>query len=154
MLESGKGIDASNALMMIILSNVVGALGYLTFGWLGDRFGRRNVIVLGWVLGGIMFAIMLLGPSNQILTLVTYMLGLFFLLGPYSALMFFQAECYDADCRATGSTFVGAMSQPGAIIAGFILTSLVAVSVPFAYAALVVGALGIFLSGIVMIFVY
>lgn len=153
-LESGKGIDASNALMMIILSNVVGALGYLTFGWLGDRFGRRKVIVLGWVLGGIMFAIMLLSPSNQILTLVTYMLGLFFLLGPYAALMFFQAECYDADCRATGSTFVGAMSQPGAIIAGFILTSLVAASVPFAYAALVVGALGIFLSGIVMIFVY
>lgn len=47
-LETGKGIDASSALLMIIVANVVGALGYLTHGWLGDRFGRKNVIVGGW----------------------------------------------------------------------------------------------------------
>ncbi|GLJ62431.1 MFS transporter [Microbacterium barkeri] len=152
-LESGKGFDASNALIMIVLSNIVGALGYLTHGWLGDRLGRRNVIVGGWLLGGVMFAAMLLGPSNPVFVLVTYMLGLFFLLGPYAAIMFFQAECYDADCRATGSTFIGAMSQPGAVIAGFILTGLVAAAVPFSMAAFIVGALGTFLSGLIMLFV-
>ncbi|GGA62349.1 sugar transporter [Pseudoclavibacter endophyticus] len=151
-LESGKGFDASNALIMIVLSNVVGALGYLTHGWLGDKFGRRNVIVGGWLLGGVMFSAMLLGPANPAFVLVTYMLGLFFLLGPYAAIMFFQAECFDADCRATGSTFIGSMSQPGAVIAGFILTGLTAAAVPFSMAAFFVGALGTFLSGLIMLF--
>ncbi|MFV0253153.1 MAG: MFS transporter [Beutenbergiaceae bacterium] len=151
-LESGKGLDASSALLMIVVSNIVGALGYLTHGWLGDKFGRRNVIVAGWLLGGVMFGAMLLGPSNPAFVLVTYMLGLFFLLGPYAAIMFFQAECYDADCRATGSTFIGAMSQPGAVIAGFLLTAMVAAAVPFSTAAFLVGALGTFVSGLVMLF--
>ncbi|GAA3649730.1 MFS transporter [Microbacterium marinilacus] len=151
-LETGKGIDASNALLMIVVSNLVGAAGYLTHGWLGDRLGRKNVIVGGWLLGGVMFALMLLGPSDTGFVLVTYMLGLFFLLGPYAAIMFYQAECFDADCRATGSTFIGAMSQPGAVIGGFILTGLVSAAVPFSLAALVVGAAGTFVSGLVMMF--
>ncbi|GAB3650451.1 MFS transporter [Zhihengliuella somnathii] len=149
-LESGKGIDASSALLMIVVSNIVGALGYLTHGWLGDRLGRKNVIIGGWMLGGIMFGAMLLGPDNTAFVLITYMLGLFFLLGPYAAIMFFQAECFDADCRATGSTFIGSMSQPGAVIGGFILTGLVAAALPFSMAAFIVGALGIFISGLIM----
>lgn len=150
-LESGKGIDAGDALMLVVVSNLVGALGYLTHGWLGDRIGRKRVIIIGWILGGLFFAAMLLGPSNQGYVLVTYMLGLFFLLGPYAAIMFFQAECYDTDCRATGSTFIGAMSQPGAIIGGFLLTGLAAAAVPFSTAALWVGALGTLVSGLIMI---
>jgi len=150
-LETGKGIEASNALLLVVVSNLVGALGYLTHGWLGDRFGRKNVIVAGWILGGICFGAMLLGPSNPAFVLITYMLGLFFLLGPYAAIMFFQAECFDTDCRATGSTFIGAMSQPGAIIGGFILTGLVAAAVPFSTAALWVGALGTLVSGLIML---
>lgn len=151
-LESGKGFDASNALIMIVLSNIVGALGYLTHGWLGDRLGRRRVIIGGWMIGGIMFAAMLLGPSDPVFVLITYMLGLFFLLGPYAAIMFFQAECYDTDCRATGSAFIGSMSQPGAVVAGFLLTGLVAAAVPFSTAAFLVGAVGTFVSGLVMLF--
>lgn len=150
-LETGKGIDASNALLLVVGSNLVGALGYLTHGWLGDRFGRKRVIVIGWILGGLFFAAMLLGPSDPFYVLFTYMAGLFFLLGPYAAIMFFQAECFDQDCRATGSTFIGAMSQPGAIIGGFILTGLVAAAVPFSTAALWVGALGTLVSGLVML---
>lgn len=150
-LETGKGIDAGDALLLVVVSNVVGALGYLTHGWLGDRFGRKRVIIVGWILAGGFFAAMLLGPSNQGFVLVTYMLGLFFLLGPYAAIMFFQAECYDTDCRATGSTFIGAMSQPGAIIGGFLLTGLVAAAVPFSMGALLVGALGTLVSGLIMI---
>lgn len=151
-LETGKGIDASNALLLVIGSNLVGALGYLTHGWLGDRLGRKKVIVGGWVLGGIFFAAMLLGPSDSFYVLFTYMAGLFFLLGPYAAIMFFQAECFEQDCRATGSTFIGAMSQPGAIVGGFILTGLVAAAVPFSTAALWVGAVGTLVSGLVMLF--
>ncbi len=150
-LESGKHISAGNALVLVVVSNLVGALGYLTHGWLGDRFGRKKVIVTGWLLAGAFFAAMLVGPENPAYVLVTYMLGLFFLLGPYAAIMFFQAECYDTDCRATGSTFIGAMSQPGAIVGGLILTGLVADAMSFSTAALLVGALGTFASGLIML---
>jgi MFS transporter, putative metabolite:H+ symporter len=150
-LEKGKGIASTDALILVVVSNIVGALGYLTHGYLGDRFGRKRVIVCGWMASGIIFAVMLIGPSNTAFVLVTYMLGLFFMLGPYAAILFYQAECYDTDCRATASTFIGAMSQPGAIIGGFALTGLVAAGVAFGTAALWVGATGVFLSGVIML---
>ena len=152
-LESGKGIDASNTLLMVVVSNVVGAIGYLAHGWAGDRFGRRNTIAVGWLLAGVFFAAMLLGPSSTGYVIVTYMMGLFFLLGPYAAIMFLQAECFTTDCRATGSSFIGAMSQPGAIIGGFILTGLTAAAVPYSMAALYVGAVGAVISAVVVLFV-
>jgi MFS family permease len=149
-LEEGKGISAGNSLLLVMVSNLVGAAGYIVHGWAGDRFGRRNVVVVGWLLGGVFFAALLLGPSNAGFVMVTYMAGLFFLLGPYAALMFFQAECYTTECRATGGAFVYAMSQPGAIVGGFLLTVLTGASVGYSTAALVVGALGTFVSGLVM----
>lgn len=152
-LESGKGIDASNTLLMVVVSNVVGALGYLAHGWAGDRFGRRNTIAVGWSLSAVFFAAMLLGPNTTLYVIVTYMMGLFFLLGPYAAIMFLQAECFTTDCRATGSSFIGAMSQPGAIIGGFILASLAAAAVPYSTAALYVGAVGALISAVVVLFV-
>ena len=150
-LESGKGIDASSTLLLVVVSNLVGALGYLAHGWAGDRFGRRNTIAVGWLLSGGFFAAMLLGPSNPGYVVVTYMMGLFFLLGPYAAIMFFQAECFTTECRATGSSFIGAMSQPGAIIGGFALTGLAAAAVPYSTAALYVGAFGAVASGLVVL---
>lgn len=150
-LEKGKGIDASSTLILVVLSNLVAVAGYLAHGWAGDRFGRRNTIAVGWTLSGLFFGAMLLGPSSQIFVLITYMMGLFFLLGPYAAIMFFQAECFDTDCRATGSAFIGAMSQPGAIISGFILTGLTAASIGYSTAALWVGALGAIASAIVVL---
>lgn len=150
-LEKGKGIDASSTLILVVLSNLVAVAGYLSHGWAGDRFGRRNTIAVGWLCSGLFFAAMLLGPSNQVYVLITYMMGLFFLLGPYAAIMFFQAECFDTDCRATGSAFIGAMSQPGAIISGFILTGLTAASVGYSTAALWVGAAGAVASAVIVL---
>lgn len=150
-LEKGKGIDASSTLILVVLSNLVAVAGYLAHGWAGDRFGRRNTIAFGWTMSAAFFAAMLLGPSNEIFVLVTYMMGLFFLLGPYAAILFLQAECFETDCRATGSAFIGAMSQPGAIISGFILTGLTAASIGYSSAALWVGALGALASAIIVL---
>lgn len=145
-LETGKGFDATAALAFVVASNVVGAAGYVFFGWAGDRWGRKRVIALGWTASGVAFAALMLGPSAPAFVLIAYMAGLFFMLGPYAALMFFQSECFEADCRGTGSAFAYSMSQPGAVIGGLLLTGLTAAAIPFGLATVAVGAVGLLLS--------
>ena len=76
--------------------------------------------------------------------------GLFFLVGPYAAIQYFMAECYPVSCRATGTAFIGAMSQPGIVIGGALFTA-VAAGANTGTAALWVGALGTLISGVLMI---
>ena len=47
-LTDGKDISFESSLGVLIVSNAVGFVGYMSFGWFGDRIGRRNAIALGW----------------------------------------------------------------------------------------------------------
>lgn len=150
-LEVGKGFSASDSLLLVVASNVVAALGYLAHGWLGDRFPRHRVISFGWLVAAVMFALMLLGPNRVAFVLVTYMIGLFFLLGPYATILVFQSECYPTECRATGGAFAFAMSQPGAILGGLLMSVCTGLGWGYGSAALFVGAGACFVSGVVIL---
>lgn len=65
--------------------------------------------------------------------------------------MYFQAECFDPDCRATGSTFIVSMSQPGAVIGGFVLTRFVSANGDLSIAAAVIAFGGVFVAGLAML---
>ncbi|MFD1538503.1 MFS transporter [Nonomuraea guangzhouensis] len=149
-LTQGKNVGFTNSLLMFIVINAVGYLGYVFHGWAGDRFGRRNVIAFGWMASGVIFALMLLVASGTVAVVALYSLGMFFLVGPYSAMLFYMGECYDTRCRATGTSFINAISQPGAIAAGAIITAMLVAGSDWNQGALLVGALGTFLSGFVM----
>jgi MFS transporter, putative metabolite:H+ symporter len=149
-LQSGKNFSATNSLLLVVASNLVAALGYLAHGWLGDRFPRHRVIGAGWIIATAMFALMLLGPDNTAFVLVTYMIGLFFLLGPYATMLVYQSECYSTECRATGGAFAFAMSQPGAIVGGLLLSVFTGLGWGYGSAAMAVGAGACLISGIVM----
>src|SRR5690625_7467830 len=95
---------------------------------------------------------MMLCPSNAAFVVHMYMIGLFFLLGPYAAIMYFQAECFQSECRGTGSAFIVSMSQPGAVIGGFILTALVTANFGLSNATIVIALGGVISSGLVIIF--
>ncbi|MBT1001556.1 MFS transporter [Paenarthrobacter sp. DKR-5] len=150
-LKNAKGVELSDAFWMLIVINLLAYFGYVFHGWLGDRIGRKRTIIAGWIISGLSFAVML-SPiaSNPFLIILTYGAGLFFLVGPYAAIQYFMAECYPVSCRATGTSFIGAMSQPGTIIGGALFTGIAAAS-GTGTAALWVGALGTLLSGILMI---
>jgi MFS transporter, putative metabolite:H+ symporter len=81
---------------------------------------------------------------------ILYSLGLFFLNGPYAAMLLYMGECYDTTCRATGTGFLNALSQPGSIVAGAIVTAMLASGSTWGHATLLVGAVGTFVSGFVM----
>ncbi|MEV0390108.1 MFS transporter [Nonomuraea sp. NPDC050643] len=149
-LTEGKGVGFTNSLLMFIVINAVGYLGYVFHGWAGDRWGRRNVIGFGWMASGVIFAAMLLAAEGTFAVVALYSLGMFFLVGPYSAMLFYMGECYDTRCRATGTSFINAISQPGAIAAGAIITAMLVAGADWGQGALIVGALGTFLSGFVM----
>jgi putative MFS transporter len=150
-LKNAKGIELSDAFWMLIVINLLAYFGYVFHGWLGDKIGRKKTIIGGWILSGISFAIML-SPlaTGPVMIILTYGAGLFFLVGPYAAIQYFMAECYPVSCRATGTTFIGAMSQPGIIIGGALFTA-VAAGAGTGTAALWVGVLGTLFSGILMI---
>jgi MFS family permease len=149
-LTHGKHVSFTNSLLLLIVINAVGYVGYVAHGWIGDKLGRRNVIAFGWLLSGVLFALMLTVATSTLSVVVLYSLGMFFLVGPYSALLFYMGECYDTRCRASGIGFLNALSQPGAILAGVLVTSMLATGADWGHAALVVGAVGTFVSGFVM----
>ncbi len=150
-LANAKGVQLSDAFWMLIIINLLAYFGYVFHGWLGDKIGRKKTIVSGWIISGLSFAVML-SPlvASPFLIILTYGTGLFFLVGPYSAIQYFMAECYPVSCRATGLAFIGAMSQPGIILGGALFT-VVAAAAGTGPAALWVGALGTLLSGFLML---
>ncbi|UTT70546.1 MULTISPECIES: MFS transporter [Micrococcaceae] len=150
-LKNAKGVELSDAFWMLIVINLLAYFGYVFHGWLGDKIGRKRTIIGGWILSGISFSIML-SPiaTSPFMIILTYGAGLFFLVGPYAAIQYFMAECYPVSCRATGTAFIGAMSQPGTILGGAIFTA-IAAGAGTGTAALWVGALGTLVSGLLMI---
>ncbi|QRP50489.1 MFS transporter [Amycolatopsis sp. FDAARGOS 1241] len=150
-LKNAKDVSLSSAFWMLIVINAIGYFGYVFHGWLGDRIGRKRTIIIGWIISGLCFALMLSpAASSSFVIILTYGAGLFFLVGPYAAIEYFMAECYPVSCRATGTSFIGAMSQPGTIIGGALFTA-VAAGAGTGAAALWVGALGTLVSGVLMI---
>ncbi len=151
-LANAKGVKLSDAFYMLVIINLGAYFGYIFHGWLGDKIGRQRTIVIGWMISGVAFAVMLSSAvQSPAMIVTTYAIGLFFLVGPYAAILFYMGECYPTDCRGTGTVIIGAMSQPGTIIGGFLFTA-AAAAWGTGPAALWVGAVGTFVSGALMLF--
>ncbi|MCY1158926.1 MAG: transporter [Citricoccus sp.] len=147
----GKDIAFDNALLILIISNATAFAGYLFHGWLGDRIGRRNAIGFGWILCAVSFFIMIQAPSGNFALIVAfYSAGLFFLIGPFSALLFFTGESYPVHTRATGSSIINAAGQVGAIVGGLLITATLAAGSGWINAALWWGILPILASGLLI----
>lgn len=150
-LVNGKSISMENALLFLVASNALSYIGYLVHGFVGDILGRRETIAGGWILAGLAFAAMLLFAQGGGAVLVFYMIGLFFIIGPYSALFAYMGESYPTRSRGTGTAFINAMGPIGAIIGGALLTGLLHSGMSVSSAALFGGAIPVFVSGLTLI---
>jgi MFS family permease len=148
----GKAITFDNALLVLIISNATAFVGYLFHGWLGDRIGRRNAIALGWVLSGLSFGGMLLAPNGSYGLIITlYSAGLFFLIGPYAALLFFNGESFPVHTRATGGAIINAAGQIGAVLGGLLITLGLESGMSWTLATFWFGVVPIFASGVMIL---
>jgi MFS family permease len=151
-LTEGKGVSFGSALTVLIVSNAAAYIGYLCHGFVGDRIGRRLTIAGGWVISGLAYTFMLFGPDSEAFVLTLYTVGLFFIIGPYAALLFFMGESFPTRVRGTGASFVNAMGPIGAIAGGGLLTAfLTATGDNMVLAAFLSGGIATILSGILML---
>ncbi len=150
-LTGAKGFSFDNSLVVLVLANAVGFCGYIFHGWVGDRIGRRTTIIGGWTVGAVVTAAMLLGPDSSAWVMVTYSLSLFFLTGPYAALLFYMGESFPAQVRGMGTNVAHVMGPVGGIAGSALLTVLLSAGAGMRTAALVTGSVFMLLSGIVML---
>jgi MFS family permease len=150
-LTEGTGVSFNNSLLVLILSNAVAYVGYVTHGFVGDKIGRRETIAIGWLLSGVAFGLMLLVASGTAAVVALYVVGLFFLIGPWSAVMFYVGESYPTRIRATGASFVNSMGPIGGILGSALLTALLSAGATMKVAAFVAGALAVFASGLTVL---
>lgn len=150
--KDGKDIAFTSTLAILAISNGTAFVGYVFHGWLGGRIGRRNTIAIGWILAGVSFGAMLLAPNGgYALIVVLYSAGLFFLIGPYAALLLFNAESYPTHSRATGGALINAMGMVGSIVAGLLVTHFLGTGMTWTSNAVWFGCVPIFASGVIIL---
>ncbi|MFL6008830.1 MAG: MFS transporter, partial [Rubrobacteraceae bacterium] len=112
----------------------------------------RLTIAGGWIISGLAYTLMLFGPDSEAFVLTMYTVGLFFIIGPYAALLFFMGESFPTRVRGTGASFVNAMGPIGAIAGGALLSGfLVLTGENVVLSAFLSGGLATILSGLLML---
>ena len=150
-LTEGKGVEFSSSLIILVISNAAAYIGYLCHGFVGDRIGRRLTIAGGWMISSLAYTLMLFGPDSTAFVLTMYTAGLFFIIGPYAALLFFMGESFPTRVRGTGSSFVNAMGPAGAIVGSALFSLFTGIGLSVVLTAFLAGAVATLLSAFLML---
>jgi len=85
------------------------------------------------------------------MTIFLYALTLFFLNGPYGAMLFYMGESFPAHVRGTGANMAHIMAPVGGIVGSGLLSALLAAGIPMTGAAIGAGSVFMLISGVLMI---
>jgi len=127
-----QGIDAAQLTSYVsyatMLLNVGSLAGYLSFGPLADRFGRRPIFAAMCLGSLVMLPVTFLTPRAYLHVLLLLPLLGFFNNGIFSGFPIYLPELYPTRLRATGAGFcfnVGrVIASAGPLITGFLVTAL------------------------------
>lgn len=150
-LVEAKNYEFTDSLTVLILGNVAAFIGYLFHGWLGDRIGRRPAVFGGWLLGGLASLGLLLGPETSAFVIVMYSASLFFLNGPFAAMLFYMGESYPAHVRGVGANLAHVMAPAGAILGSGLISVLLGTGLSMTAAAVVAGSVPLLLAALMML---
>jgi len=101
--QGGAGMGVVGSLQWIVLMQIGAYFGYLTFGFIADKLGRRRTFVLFMICAAIIAPVYgrLAASSATALVVLSPLLG-YFGHGYFSLFGGFLAELYPAEVRATG----------------------------------------------------
>src|SRR3712207_9496885 len=80
-----------------------------------------------------------------------YTAGLFFIIGPYAALLFFMGESFPTRVRGTGSSFVNAMGPAGAIVGSALFSLFTGIGLSEVLTAFLAGSVAQLVSALIML---
>jgi MFS family permease len=114
--QGGAGMGVVGSLQWIVLMQIGAYLGYLTFGFIADRLGRRRTFILFMVCAAAIVPIYgQMARSPAVLLVLSPLLG-YFGHGYFSMFGGFVAELFPTEVRATGQgTSYNAGRMAGAI---------------------------------------
>jgi MFS family permease len=127
-LTQERGWTAAGAARLLLVSGGIGFFFYILGGWIGERFGRRSVLVVTGLLTG---------PLNLLLLLVhqpAAVAVIYFLVyqatnGTWSGAGYaYWAECFPTRVRGTAIGWLGSMFTGGLIIGSLLWTGLISVT--------------------------
>jgi MFS family permease len=149
-LTNGKHLSFTNSLFMLVFSNALAYVGYVVHGWVGDKVGRRETIMVSWILAGLSYGIMLLFAHSFMAVMITYSIGLFFIIGSNAALFSYVSESYPTRMRGTAASVINAMGPIGAIIGSALFSAFIG-NAGVIKGALFAGVLPLLISGFLML---
>ena len=114
-LGQAKGIDLTSALWTIFFGNGVAVLGYLFLGWLGDRIGRRETVIVAQTLAAVMIFVLLFVAQSLTAVVIGYALVLFFAQGAAAPFFAYVGESFPTRVRGTGAAFINITGPIGGI---------------------------------------
>jgi MFS family permease len=100
--QGGAGMSIVSSLNWIIAVQVGAYLGYLTFGFIADRLGRRNTFILFMIVAALLVPIYGQMARNPLMLLLLGPVLGYFGSGHFSMFGGFVAELFPAHVRATG----------------------------------------------------
>lgn len=122
--QGGAGMGVVSSLNWIITVQIGAYVGYVTFGFIADRMGRRKTFVLFMVAAALLVPIYgQMARSPLALLLLGPVLG-YFGSGPFSMFGGFVAELFPADVRATGQGTSFNMGRMAGAIAPYTIGAL------------------------------
>jgi MFS family permease len=125
-----KGFSAAEAGMLLLVSAGIGVLFYPLGGWLGERWGRRQVLIGTALLVPPLNLIFLLAHEHAVLVVV-YFLIYQVTNGTWSGAGYaYQAESFPTRVRGTAVGFLGAMFAGGILLGASLWTLLMTASTP------------------------
>ena len=123
-----SGALTSHVSYATMMLNVGALVGYLSFGPLADRFGRRAAFALMYVGSLVMLPVAFLTPRSYAHVLLLLPLLGFFNNGIFSGFPIYLPELYPTRIRATGAGFcfnVGrVLASTGPFLTGFLVAAL------------------------------
>ena len=101
MLRAERGMTIFQSSMWFIVMNIGGLVGYMSFGWVADRIGRRPAFTLFWVIAMVFDPLFVFYSKDPaLLGVLGFMLGL--ALGFFSGYPLYGSELWPTALRGSG----------------------------------------------------
>lgn len=131
-LTSYNGWTASQAATLLLFCGGIGYFFYILGGYLGEKWGRREVlIVTGILTGPLNLVFLFLHGTNFVLIAIVYFLIYQATNGTWSGAGYaYWAESFPTRVRGTAVGWLGAMFTAGLIIGTLLWTTLISITTP------------------------